>query len=293
MDSRHLSSGLQPKKAAPKKRCERSISLVLSQVRVLPPALKKTMSKYSEYISEIEAICTGKGYDFEKIVVGGKPNQFDPGRVVINPYGKKTIFFYAGIHGDEISGPHAVLEFLKAYSAEDYPKSRVVIIPVANPKAFEKRKRGARDDINRGYEKRKLSGLRKVLFDCVMRYEPQIFHGIHEDPDDKYVFAFSYGNENVKLCKELLSMFVEKFGVQLYPKEEFMNSFQKEGWHYQGLCDGLVLDLVDGSIENRVYEETNNFTVTTESPGASDLEIRKDICLFAMYFLINKLEKGF
>ena len=193
-------------------------------------------------------------------------------KVVINPNAKKTICFIAGIHGDEHGGPYGALSFLEGDFHVPSHK-RVIIIPLANPSAFQRNKRENADDvdINRHFLKKELSGECKCLWDALKHENINLLHTLHEDPStDKFYLYYTHHKELAKDLRELATKY-----FQIYNDREILSKGEEQG---QGdkVNDGLIPlpHVVLGSIEDKAIIELAIPYITTESPGKIDLKKR-------------------
>src|SRR3989338_3395614 len=103
---------------------------------------------YLKYLRELKAICRKKRLLLKRIP---SIHAYPLYMVILNPRAKKAVCFSAGIHGDEISGPWAIVDFLKKYKSSEYPSLKIFIYPIANPAGFDigKRRCEHNKDLNR------------------------------------------------------------------------------------------------------------------------------------------------
>ncbi len=128
---------------------------------------------YLSYINQITEICRKNNHHLINI---GMINNHPLLMIVAgNVKSKNVICFSAGIHGNEISGPLAVLDFLNQYRAsKNDPK--IIIFPVANPVGFNDNTYFVRDgqNLNRNFGKKKIAGENHLLYTATMN-EPISF----------------------------------------------------------------------------------------------------------------------
>ncbi len=90
--------------------------------------------KYTDYLKEVYRIKKEK----LKVIKIGEVCKYPLIKIIINESGKKTVCFSAGIHGEEIAGPLAVLEFIKRYNIRKFPNIKIILFPIVNPSGFDK-----------------------------------------------------------------------------------------------------------------------------------------------------------
>src|SRR4030043_2145396 len=131
------------------------------------------MGYYNDYLQELKIVCQKKKIQLQGL---GKINNLPIYKILLNHSGIKTVVFSAGIHGDEIAGPWAIIDFLKKYNFQSYPDVKIIIFPVASPTAFNAKKRSnyLNKELNGLFCRKKLSGENRILFNA-LNYEKVIF----------------------------------------------------------------------------------------------------------------------
>jgi len=71
------------------------------------------MAYYQNYLDKLESVCKKKRIQLQEI---GRVNLLPIYKIILNTSGEKVIVFSAGIHGDEIAGPWAIIDFLNKYN---------------------------------------------------------------------------------------------------------------------------------------------------------------------------------
>src|SRR5208337_4241659 len=129
---------------------------------------------YSDYLKEIGKI-KRKGIKISKI---GEAHGYPLLKIVINKSGNKTVCFSAGIHGEEIASPLAIIEFLKEYRKSYAPHVRIIIFPVVNPSGFDKGKRFNKININlnQSFGKRPLPKEDQLFYNETKKKKILFFH---------------------------------------------------------------------------------------------------------------------
>lgn len=194
-----------------------------------------------------------------------------------------TVLIAAGFHGDEISGPWSVLNFLEMYS---YPELvNLSILPLVNPTGFNLSRRTNfwGQTPNRGYIKSydfsKSSYEDEILkknIDFIFKYGKDCLITLHEENEERF-HIYTYGEKN-RLDKKILKMGEDKF--ELVPEDRLkIGGFKVDG-------DGVRIDDNDGSFEHAMFVKGTKKTITTENPNRKPfkervelyIDIIKEIC---------------
>jgi len=201
---------------------------------------------------------------------------------------KAKVMIAAGFHGDESSGPWAVLNFLEY---NKYPTEvDASFIALANPTGFDLSRRADFWGIepNRAYVKsydssppaREDDILRKKL-KFLSVYGKDALVTLHEDDEENF-YIFTYG-EKTTLDIKLLKMGEEKFG--LVPKKR-LNLFGLKSEE-----DGIRINDKDGSFEHGMLSKGSKISITVENPAHRQfkervelyIEMIKEICKAKYY----------
>ncbi|HRY62808.1 MAG TPA: DUF2817 domain-containing protein [Candidatus Paceibacterota bacterium] len=222
---------------------------------------------YKTFLEKLRAVCLEKGLKLQLIGFAGNDKDFPIYKIVVpgTAKNKKTIFFSAGIHGNEPAGPWAVIEFLKKFSPKKYRGPRMVIVPVMNPFGFEnnKRRNAVGIDINRHFRDSRLRGDNKLIYDNIKDENVFFFHSMHEDPDVKKFYAYGYEEKPEKIYRDVV-----KVGGGFF-------KINKSKKIYGDVSEnGLVLNDKGGSLENRLVHDRIPFILCTETPGKEPFEKR-------------------
>jgi len=112
--------------------------------------------------------------------------------------GKKhgTVCVSAGIHGDENSGPMAILELLRKRPSWFMNGPRLILFPVVNPYGYDRgqRRNGQRLDLNRHFNDRPLAGEPRLIMSALKHETVDAFLSIHEDDELAQPYLYSYAN---------------------------------------------------------------------------------------------------
>ena len=155
--------------------------------------------KSGPYYKRLADICDSHQYEFKDI-------GFNLRAVIVNPKAKETLVIVAGIHGDEIAGPLALLEFFDRDKVLD--EMRIVSIPLANVTGFNKKTREGRSrrNINRLFGDTQPSHEAGAICNFLSDIKADFFLSLHED-DTADGFSLYYQDESLKpMCLEILAI---------------------------------------------------------------------------------------
>lgn len=212
---------------------------------------------YLSYINQITEICRKNNH---RLINIGMINNHPLLMIVAgNVKSKNVICFSAGIHGNEISGPLAVLDFLNQYRAsKNDPK--IIIFPVANPVGFNDNTYFVRDgqNLNRNFGKKKIAGENHLLYTATMNEPISFFASFHED--DELAGAYMHGYFDEKNPPDIyLSL--------LNTLSKICPLYQKNRIHNYKAKNGLVPNpSPDGSFEDQMHQDGVKYSICLEIP---------------------------
>ena len=170
------------------------------------------------------------------------------------------IAFFAGIHGDEQAGSHAIVEFAKRLVrdpalAEGY---QLYLYPVCNPAGFDARSRYSRTgkDLNREFWKQS-SEPEVILLE--REIQEHSFHGLvsfHADDTSHGVYGFVRGAVLARSLLEPALRAIEK----ILPRncERLIDGFSAE--------NGIISQCYDGILTSPPKLENTPFEIILETP---------------------------
>lgn len=202
---------------------------------------------------------------------------------------RPRVLIAAGFHGDESSGPWAVLNFLESnlYSESGVNLS---LLPLVNPTGFNLSRRSNfwGHQPNRGYA-RSYDMSKSSEEDVILKknskymskYAKDCLTTMHEDDEERF-YIYTYGEED-SLETKLISMGESKFG--LVPKDRL------EIMGFKSRRDGVIVDDKDGSFEHLMINRGVRRVITTENPARRKfqdrvtlyIEMMKEICKSKYY----------
>lgn len=219
------------------------------------------MNYYSDYIKKLKLVCENKKISLIEI---GQINDLPMYKTILNPFAKKVVVFSAGIHGDEIAGPLAMIELLKQFNFQNYPDIKTILFPVASPTAFNNKKRCnyLDQDLNRLFCEKELPSENKILLQQLTNEKISFFHALHEDLDEYFFYLYNFENKEEKIYRDIIPL-----GKELFP----INKSAKIS-NYS--INGLIINHQDGSFEDRMFRDGAHYSMCTETPGKQLLEER-------------------
>lgn len=225
---------------------------------------------YTNFLLRLQEVCLKNKLSLTTL---GNVNGFPITQIIINPNSVKTIVFSAGIHGDEIAGPLAILEFLKKKIYLKFPNLKIIIYPVASPTGFDlcQRLNYLGQDLNRMFCQEKLTGEAKILFDSLSHHKITLFHSLHEDLDEKSFYLYNFENTYQQIYRDLVMQASKYFPINM-----------SSSIYGDPSLRGLITNIHDGSFEDRLFSEGVPYSLCTETPGQQPLQARVDLSLELM-----------
>lgn len=238
---------------------------------------------YTAFLDDLQILCREKNYALRTIgFVDGLPIV----SVVVNPDGEKTVAVVGCVHGDEIAGAYAILEFLKT---EQVPTDvRLFAIPVASPVAFVKgtRHEVVGEDPNRHFNDDSAPEDRIVL-EALKAENPDFAIQLHEDSDGQGFYAYIMDRKLESLCREIIEVASQTVSVDLRKTIEGQES--DGGLIYtdpENCTPGQ-----EGNLET-VLTNLGVGNICTETPMDLPLETRIGCDLAVLGFLFGRVSHG-
>ncbi|MFH1402093.1 MAG: succinylglutamate desuccinylase/aspartoacylase family protein [Patescibacteria group bacterium] len=233
---------------------------------------------YGKYVSELVGLAQKHqisadiiGYEeFEKI--GRREPLY---RLIINPKAKINFCIVAGIHGEEIAGPFAILRALQNPGKYFSTKVRYQIYPILNPTGFDLKQRHDDDDrqlnvINKKILKSKNFKEVKLFFDDIKNIKFDVFLSLHEEISNEEFYAFVYENTPVAIYEKIME--ANKKYAKIF-KNKTIEKFKTDK-------NGLVRNIHDQTFEDYFFSHKQTpISLCTETPGQLPLATRIKINL--------------
>lgn len=241
------------------------------------------------YISRLEEIAKADGWTIRYLSKCGDVTRPWLQRAALLGPAAPSLYLSAGIHGDEISGPMALLKMLR--DRDFFTGYNVVIFPILNPDGLAQNLRGNATgiDLNRDYRNSKsqeiLSHIKalKTLgkFDAAMM--------LHEDFEGIGAYLYEL-NEDPSLGQKIIAAMGQHVPIDVRPVIEEVPA-------NNGVISRKELLKIHGNIEDRpewpeaIYLSVNHTTVsyTTETPKPFPLEQRIEAQIAAVKTLMDAL----
>ncbi len=111
----------------------------------------------------------------------------------------------SGLHGDEVSGPLAILEWLENLSDNYKPPSKLWIAPLINDDGWNKKQREWHNiDLNRSFNENAPNFLKEIMTSLKIT-KPYFFLDLHEDSDLNFSYIYQFINDKHSWTQQLAS----------------------------------------------------------------------------------------
>jgi protein MpaA len=207
--------------------------------------------------------------------------------------GTPTVYLSAGIHGDEISGPFALLEMLRR--PDFFRDFEVTIFPILNPDGLlkESRENAAGIDLNRDYREPKSSEIAGHIeaLKTLGRFDGAMM--MHEDYEGIGAYVFELNDEEPpRLGAKIIAAMGRHVPIDLRPEIDELPA-------HDGVISRGEIVKIRGPIEDRpdwpeaVYLSQNHTQIsfTTETPKPFPLVDRVAAQIAAVETLLEALKK--
>lgn len=246
------------------------------------PAKKpSTAPDYAEYAAKLRFFCRQKGLRLRRLGLAGGHPLF---QVVGGPRrASNTVVFSAGIHGDEISGPLGILELIRTFDWGDLRRTRLIMLPVANPWGFANGRRcdAAGHDLNRGFAHKRLRRETRRLHDVLKKERPALFFSLHEDDEEPSFYMYAYGDPGED---SPVRRIIKAAGRRHIP---LTRSRRIDGRPARG---GVIFNVHDGSFEHRARIDGAARSICLELPDKRPLTVRIKAAAAVMSALLRHYE---
>jgi len=220
------------------------------------------MSYYTNYLKKLKSACNKRKISLVEV---GQINNLPIYKVTLNPSASKIVVFSAGIHGDEIAGPWAIIDFLKQFNFQNYSGVKIILFPVASPTAFDKKKRYnyLEKELNSLFCRKQLTNENRILFSALKKEKVYFFHALHEDVDENSFYLYNFENKKEKIYRSIIKLAKDHFPINNSAKI-----------YKDSAIKGLIINRQDGSFEDRMFRDGTPYSMCTEIPGKQLLKKR-------------------
>jgi len=235
---------------------------------------------YEEYVNKLKEACRKKRWKVKEICCVGKNKEYKIFCIANNPLKyTKTVCFLAGMHGDEIGGPFAIVKFIEKFDAKKFGRLKIIIIiPVGNPSGFDKGKRRnyLNKDLNGHFCGRTLFEENKIIYNAVKNKKIFFVHVLYEDIDEARFYLYNFEKNEEEIYKNIIKMASNH--VKINKDKEIYGNKSK---------NGIIKNRKDCSFEDRLFRDGTPFSMCTESPGKLPLAKRVDLNVKVMNFVLK------
>jgi len=213
-------------------------------------------------------------------------------RLALGGRGAPRIYLSAGIHGDEISGPLALLEMLR--QPEFFAQFDTTIFPILNPDGLAKNLRGNAEgiDLNRDYRTPKSTEIASHIeaLQTLGRFNASMM--LHEDFEGIGAYLFELNDELPPgLGHEIVAAMGRHVPIDLRPEIDELPA-------HGGVLSRNDIVAIRGPIEDRpdwpeaIYLSVNHTHVsyTTETPKPFPIEQRVQAQIAAVQTLLGAIQ---
>ena len=215
---------------------------------------------------------SGQTYELPRYLFIGSKGGDDPIRLGI----------FAGLHGDEPEGVHALIQFLNMLEREPELAAGycLFIYPVCNPTGFEDRTRNARGgkDLNREFWSGSVEPEVKLLQSELVAHS---FHGIislHTDDSSQGFYGFAHG---ATLTKNLIE-------PALQAAEQFLPRNANETIDGFRARNGIIRDTYPGALSAPPKVRPRPFEIVLETPQAPPSYLKEAALVAALRMILTR-----
>lgn len=203
--------------------------------------------------------CGGETYELPRYLFLGPNGGDEPIRVGL----------FAGIHGDEPEGVHALIKFLSLLEARPEVATGycLFVYPVCNPSGFEARDRNSRSgkDLNREFWRDSAEPEVKLLQSELVAHSFQGLISLHTDDTSHGFYGFAHG---ATLTKHLVE-------PALQAAEEFLPRNQQEKIDGFRAQNGIIRDTYPGVLSAPPKLRPRPFEIILETPQAAPAYLKE------------------
>ena len=189
---------------------------------------------------------------------------------------------FAGIHGDEPEGVHALVGFLqllerKPELAKGY---RLYVYPVCNPTGFEDRTRHARGgkDLNREFWINSSEPEVRLLESELAAHSFQGIISLHTDDTSHGLYGYAHG---ATLTHSLI-------GPALKAAEQFLPRNENGTIDGFAACNGIIRDSFPGTLRTPPGARPRPFEIILETPQAAPNYLKESALVVALQEVLTR-----
>lgn len=220
--------------------------------------------RYEAIIKKLNRICRVKGFAMRRIGETDGREKLPLFAVIVNGRKRKTAVICAGVHGNEGSGPEAVLTFLRGLPKRTISLlPRIVIFPVVNPSGYDRDtyRNANRINLNRHFgRERSPQAENAAIMRALGKTDVDLSVSLHEDDVQKCCYLYAYGTKGrtTAFCSKALATAGRCIPV----------CTDKRIYRRSAEC-GMILNAPDdGSFESWISRKGARISICFEVPDA-------------------------
>ena len=267
------------------------MTIAESPVKLVPPVPRKPGRSIAELLAPLERIATNSSslvanHD-ARFEVNGEAYEL-PRYLFVGPRGGDTpirIGIFAGIHGDEPEGIHALVQFIKLLEAKPELAAGYYLsfYPVCNSTGFEAGTRFSRSgkDLNREFWRSSTEPEVRLLEAELVSRSFQGIIALHTDDTSDGFYGFAHGATLTKHLIEPALAAAEKF----LPRNErpVIDGFTAR--------NGVILDGYEGILSAPPKVRPRPFEIILETPKAPLTYVKEQAFVTALQTILVEYRK--
>lgn len=253
-----------------------------------PRANRRSIGELLAPLDKISATSTNLVANYEaKFDVNGERYEL-PRYLFVGPKGGDTpirIGIFAGIHGDEPEGVHALIQFIKLLEAKPELATGyyLSLYPICNPTGFENGTRFSRNgkDLNREFWKNSSEPEVRLLQAELVSRSFQGIISLHTDDTSEGFYGIVGG---ATLTKHLIEPALRS-AEKILPRDErpFIDGFAAR--------NGIIRDCYDGILSAPPKVRPRPFEIILETPKAPPEYLKEAALVTALQTILTEYQK--
>ena len=229
--------------------------------------------RYIGFIRKFYSVLGKENYDFRTL---GKTKEGNICLFIPKNITKKRVLIISGQHGEETSGPWALLHFIRKFR-DMLKDASISFLPIENVRGFKVHRRDDSTGEPTNYmldkkgklrDRGEISNILKNNFNLLKACSKDGLLNLHEDNSSAGFYLYVNGNVDSPAVKAMIES-----GRQYF-------DFKKDGKYTDNgtyeLKNGIIDNFSDGSLDDALHKSGTNLTVTLEVPD-DDIPLAKRI----------------
>jgi murein peptide amidase A len=242
-------------------------------------SLRELLAPLDELAAKSSSLIANHGASFE---CGGEKYEL-PRYLFIGPDGGDEplrVGLFAGVHGDEPEGVHALVKFLSLLEAQPQAATGycLFVYPVCNPTGFEERSRNSRNgkDLNREFWRGSAEPEVKLLQSELVAHSLHGLISLHTDDTSSGFYGFAHG---ATLTKQLIEPALKAVEEYLPRNQEA----QIDGFRAR---NGIIRDTYPGVLSGPPKVRPRPFEIILETPQAAPAYLKEAALVAALQSIL-------